>query len=272
MNSKSDFSDALVDDFLHETANRFFGSRKQLEDMITAFHDIVDEVREKESLVAQRAALLNFVLDRGKAAQGFYAALGLDAAVFANGIDFTNQVLPEKAPFSLNRQNRFIKLVLIFYEALRLECHEYMHGRYYMDPEKNGRENVTSHYQQIKTMSELINENIEKINRDMSPVCVLQYARQFHPEMEAMERITGSGGEFGGATACSIDKKLAYEPIDFETLKLKKFPDMPQTVQVKPVITRYCKTLYARQRDAIHAIMDDICEKIKQHPHRNNLT
>ena len=47
MKSKEDFSNALVEDFLSESANTFFGTRKQLEEMIAAFNDIAAELREK---------------------------------------------------------------------------------------------------------------------------------------------------------------------------------------------------------------------------------
>jgi hypothetical protein len=271
MNTKTDFSDALADDFLRETATRFFGNRKQLEDMISAFEESVDELRKKEALVVNRAGLLHFILLKGEAAAAFYTALGVDAAEFASETTFTAEVLPEKVPFAINRRQRYIKLVLLAYDALQKEAHIYMHGRYYNDPELSGRENVTIHYRQIETMAELINETVEKINRDMSPVCTLQYARRFHPEMEAMERITGSGGEFGDATTCSIDQKLAYQPVDFNSLKLKSFPDMPPVETVTPVITGFAKQLYREHQQALHDIMDKMIEDMKSHKNRNPL-
>jgi hypothetical protein len=265
MNTKTDFSDALADDFLRETATRFFETRKHLEDMIKSFEKSVDELREKETLVAQRAGLLNFLLLQGKASREFYEVLELDAESFAVGTGFTDQVLPEKLPFSLNRQHRFVKLVLLAYDALRKECHAYMHGRYYMDPEQNGQENVTGHYHEIETMAELINEKVEQINQDMSPMRTLQYVRKFHPEMEAMERITGSGGEFWGTMTSSIDHKLAYSPIDFERLNLKSYPDMPPLEAARSMITGFAKNLYLHHRNEIRTIMENIIKTIKHH-------
>lgn len=261
MKPKDDFSEALVEDFIRETANTFFGTRKQLEDMIASFHEAVEELREKEAWVAERANLLNFLLLRGKAAEDFYLLLKLDAKPFATGIDFTERVLPEKIPFSLSEQKKIIKLVLWAYEALQQECHAYMNGKYFIDPDE-GIEKVTVHYNQIRMMTDLINERVHKVNTEMSPVCVLQYARKFDLEAEAKERITGGGVNFGGY-ACSIDKKLAYDPVDFESLNLKEFPDLPTTDQVKADITRFCKNLYPGNKHAIHQIVSDLTHRIQ---------
>lgn len=269
MNPNNDFSEVLVEDFLRETATRFFGIRKQLEDMISTFHQSVGELRDKADRVVQRAGLLNFMLLHGKAAAGLYSALGLDAALFAEESAFNAQSLPEKIPFSLSLQHKFNKFVLEAYAALRQECHEYMDGRYYTDP-VSGLENITSHYQQIKLMTTIINEQIEKTNRDMSPVCVLQYAKQFNPEMASKERITGGGCCLGGDSAHGIDQKLAYQPIDFEALDLKSYPELPPLDQAKSVIIRYCRHLVDRNRKEIHDIVTDLHAKIKHRQQRND--
>ncbi len=259
MNPFNDFSDTLAEEVLTDMADTFFGARKQLEDMIEIFQSLVEELREKEVEVAGRAGFLHYVLLRGKVAGDFYESIKVDSPQILLESKFSDKCLPYKIPFAFTDRGKFTKLVLWAYDALQNACDEYINGKYYDDPEEKGRKKLTIHYKLIKNMCKVINEKVYKVNTDVSPVCVLQYAKKFDPETMEKERIAGA--TFGGY-ACSIDEKLAYKTIDFDSLQLKKYPELPKEDKVNFEITLFCKKNYPKYKDEIKKLISDLEDRI----------
>jgi hypothetical protein len=254
MSSHKNFSDSMAEEVLTDMADTFFGARKELEHTIKAFQSLVETLREKETEVDAKAGFLNHLLLYGRAAADFYETIkvGTPSILLENKI--SDRPLLEKVPFALSPKGKFIKLVLRAYDALQEACDEYINGKYYKDPEENVKR-VTVHYKQIKIMCKIINEDVQKINKNMNPACVLQYAKGLDYETRDNERITG--GTLDGY-ACSIDEKLAYKPIDFDSLRLKEYPALPKKDSVISEIRSFCKKIYSKNKTDIDKLIADL--------------
>lgn len=258
----NDFSEPLVQEVLTDMANTFFGTRKELDDMMEALDAFVEELRQREAAIALRAGFLNHLFLDERAARDFYAAIKLDSPELLLEAEFSDKTISQEIPFAFSTKGEYIKLVLSAYDATQKACHEYLNGKLCEDPEEQGRMDVTVHYKQIVKMCEIINEKVHQVNTGMSPVCVLQYAKKFNPEAEEKERITGA--TFGGY-ACSIDDKLAYRPINFDSLQLKKYPELPDHDEVYHEITSFCKKEYHRHKADIKELISNLKLRVETH-------
>jgi hypothetical protein len=254
MSSHKNFSDSMAEEVLTDMADTFFGARKELEHTIKAFQSLVETLREKETEVDAGAGFLNHLLLYGRAGSDFYTSIKVDTPSILLESKIPDQTLLPKVPFALTSKGKFIKLVLRAYDALQEACDEYINGKYYKDPEEEVKR-VTVHYKQIKIMCEIINEDIQKINRNLNPACVLEYAKGLDYETREKERITG--GTLDGYT-CSIQEKLEYKPIDFDSLHLKEYPALPKKDSVISEIRSFCKKIYSKNKADIDKLISDL--------------
>ena len=260
MSSDKDLSDSLVEEVLTDVAGTFFETRRHLEEMMDLLQSFVKTLREKEAEVASRAGFLHYLLLHGREAGDFYKSIKVNSTVILSESKFSDKTIPKKIPFALTARGKFIKLVLWAYDVLQKACDEYINGKYYDDPDEKGGKGITVHYKQIVTICELINEEVRKVNRDMSPAYTLQYAKKFNYETAEKEYITG--GTLAGY-ARSIDEKLAYQPIDFDSLQLKRYPELPTQDKVISEITSFCKRKYSSNKDEIKKLISDLKERIQ---------
>lgn len=254
MSLHKNFSDSMAEEVLTDMADTFFGARKELENTIKAFQSLVETLRKKETEVDAGAGFLNHLLLYGKAGSDFYTSIKVDTPSILLESKIPDQMLLPKVPFALTSKGKFIKLVLRAYDALQEACDEYINGKYYKDPEEKVKR-VTVHYKQIKIMCKIINEEIQKINRNLNPACVLEYAKGLDYETREKERITG--GTLDGYT-CSIQEKLEYKPIDFDSLHLKKYPKLPKKDTVISEIKSFCRNLYNKNKADIDKLISDL--------------
>ena len=255
MNLDKNLGDSLVEEILVDVADTFFAARKHLEEIMDMFQSFVKTLRKKEAEVASRAGFLHYLLLHGREANDFYKLIKVDSVAIASESNFSDKAIPEKIPFAFTTRGKFIKLVLWAYDVLQKACDEYINGKYYDDPNENMGKGVTVHYNRIVIMCELINKEVLKVNRDMSPANTLQYAKKFNHETAEKEYITG--GAFA-EYACNIDEKLAYQPIDFDLLKLKRYPELPAQDKAIFEITSFCKKKYSNNKDEIKKLISDL--------------
>ncbi|MDM8524395.1 hypothetical protein QUF80_13590 [Desulfococcaceae bacterium HSG8] len=258
MNPWNDFSETLAEEVLSDMAGTFFGARKEVEKMTELFQDFVEKFRAKQAETDVRAAFLNYLLLDEKSARSFYESLRVDAEELLSESRFPDN-MPGDIPFAFTAKGEYIGLVLREYDSLQKACHAYLNGE--SDEDILGRETEPEHvyYNLLVTMCDLINEKIHSVNNDMSPSGVLQYARKLVPGTRDKQRITG-GITYGG-DECGINQRLSFQPIDFASLQLKKYPELPGISQVNSRITSFCKKHYAEKKGDIKALIFELKEK-----------
>ncbi|QTA93879.1 hypothetical protein [Desulfonema magnum] len=260
----NDFSDALVEEVLTDAACTFFGARKQMEEMIALFGSFVESLRENEAKVADRAGFLNYLLLGGHAARDFYKFLRVDSPDILLESQFSGAPLPTEIPFAFTKRGEFTKLVLGAYNDLQKVCDEYVNGKADETCCEKNIGKISVYYNLIVSMCDFINEKVRSMNCDMSPSSVLQFAKKFDPGAEKKACITG-GMCFGG-DECGINQRLAFQPVDLDSLDLKTYPELPKQDKVASEITLFCKTLYSCSKDEIKKRIFDLKEKIRMSP------
>ncbi len=228
-----DFNDSLVEEALTDMANNFFGVRIELENMIELVHSFTETLREKETEVAARAGFLNYLLLNWQTADDFYKSVNIDCSENLLNSKLSDKTLPVTLPFALTARGEYIKLVLMAYEALQKVCDEYNNGKDsdYSEDKESG--NMPVYYKMIVNMCNLVNDKVKSVNNHMAPKDALRYVKNFNPELMGKERIIG-GIAFGES---SLNQKLAFQPIGFNSLKLKKYPELPVLHRVSSEIT-----------------------------------
>lgn len=257
------FYDPLVEEVLMDAAENFFGARRQLDGVITLFQSFVEALREKETDIAVRSGFLNYLLLDGSIAPDFYESIHINAPAFLLDSPFSDKTVPNETPFAFTVKGEYTRFVLQAYDDLQQICDEYTHGK----PDDGNRlEKNDAYYNLLVNMCDLINEKVCHVNTNMSPHSVLQFARRFDAETECKENATG------GMIFCGdgINEKLAYQPIDFDSLQLKKYPELPKQEQVASKITSFCKRSYSNHRNEIRQRVSDLKEKIRSFHERLN--
>lgn len=246
------FNDPLVEEVLTDVANNFFGVRRELENMTELFYSYAEKLRIKEAEVGAKAGLLNYLLLNGRAAGDFYRSVSIDLPENLLNSEFSYEILPVILPYAFTAKGEFIRLVLHAYNALQRGCDEYINGKEadYSD-EKDSDNSV--YYKLIMNMCDLVNQKINTVNSHMSPRSALQYVKNFNSEILSKEQITG--GMTFGRQECDINQKLAFQPIDFNSLKLKKYPELPEQYKVSSEIILFCKKLYSKNKQDINNLV-----------------
>jgi hypothetical protein len=257
MNLQNDFNEPLVEEFLTEMADNFFGTRRELEHLTEVFFSYIEVLRKREKEVEDKAAFLNYLLLDTKLSADFYRSIHLDPRDLFSEISCSDEVLPRKFSFAFTPKSEFVKLVLYAYDLLQKASDEYNNGKYDSESDEEA-EKGDVYYKLVLNMCNVINEKVKKVNTDMAPSCVLQFVRKFDSVAQDTENITG--------TICSkydssLDKRLAYRPIDFDSLKLKVFPEFPKKVNIESKITAFCKRVYSDNKEDIKKRISDLKEK-----------
>ena len=233
-------ADALEVEVLTQMADTFFGARKNLDDLAENFKLQVEELRSREGLVISRVLFLRSLFLGQEGEKKFYGALGL-APPFenTNAHSGSRTWQPDSIPFALFASSRFEKLVQQTYAQIHHACEVYMVGEYIEDSEQKGRKRLTLNYQMVVQLWQRLNDRMEKLNNEMTPSSVLQYARS----MRNCEQ-NGQGALTCSLGAQSLDSGLEYHPIPFESLQLWQAPVLPHPDQCAPVIKTFCKGFY----------------------------
>lgn len=267
MSPSLSFSDALAEEVLTDAAGSFFGARKQLEDMIEVFWSFVETFRKKEVNLSAKAGFLNYLLLEEKAAPDFYKRINADFADILLEGKYSDTAILHYTPFAFTGKGEYIKFVLRAYKALQRACDEYMNGKIEIHPYNDGEHEDENeklpdiNYKFLVDLCRVVNDEIRRINSSASLSSVLQFVKKFNPEAMERERATGgTGGEY-----MSIDEKLSYRPIKFESLNLKRYPELPKEEQVVSDIVSFCKKNYTENKADIQKRISDLKKKIREY-------
>lgn len=245
---------ALQSEVLTEMAGTFFGARKAVEDLTEDFLLQAEELRSQAAKVYARVFFLRSLL-LGEAGEAeFFAALGLlPQFPEARGQSGSRTWRPESLPFALFASSRYAKLLLLAYAEVRQACLRYLHGEYEDDPDRKGRKRMSLNYEMVERMCRRLNQRIEKLNADMAPSSVLQYARNISTvEQPGQGAITNTLG------ADSLDKGLKFADVDFAALKLWRAPELPDPTVVGRKIEDFAHAFYKAHAEKLRRVMDDI--------------
>jgi len=248
MGINDDFVNPLVTDILTEVAGNFFEARRLLDHKIELFHNNVELLKQSAGVVDARAAFLNYLLIDETEAAALYESLPLPAKPFLVGEKLSDLARPSSLPAALTVRRKYFKLVFWAFDKLRRACDTYLNGeRRHVNAQRQQEETVKVYFHMLDKMHTLINEDIEKINCYLSPSCTLQYARTFDMQTSEKEKTFGKISP----DLSSLDEKLRYKPIDFGSLNLKTFPDLPSGAAVKTAIKATVKRVYCNQRSRV---------------------
>lgn len=237
---RNDFGDGLVEEVLTDVAQTFFGSRRELDDMIGILNDYAGRLRNFGAAIEARAGLINHLLIRQETAREFYRRIGVENPSIYLGGRLSNLSLPDRIPFALTRRSRFTQWLCLAYARLHQGVALYSRG----GGEEAYGDAVSPEpgvdYRLLEKMCELINRKIRSVNEGISPASVLQYAKGFDTESEARARITGAtSGEYA-----HIDEKFRCPRIEFNMLDLKEFTPLPPPEKVRGRIERFSKDCF----------------------------
>ena len=251
MSDLKDFADQLQEEVVSDMAESYFGARKDLDNMLAAFKVMADELKNIVPRLSQSAARLHVLLLDRETARNFYISLD----ILPSCIPFTDEVprpFFDSLPFAFTTLGRYERCVCRAYDRFQKTADEYLNGRYFDDHERPGRKRLTVHYLRLRALAEHINEEIVKVNDNMSPSGTLRFVRNMDPAQVAREDILGEACLVEG---CGMDRDLRFEKIDFGELDLPLVQDLPPLRLVKNGIHEFCRGMYpARKKDMVKAM------------------
>lgn len=251
MSDISDFADQLQQDVVSDMAESFFGSRKELDDALEAFADMIREFLPVVERLYRAEATLRLLLLDESAADECFRRLGIDPAVIPQAEGAA--ILPrESLPFALTGRRRYTTCVLDAYEQLRRTVQDYLHGQYYDDPVQKGRKRLTMHYRRLEEVAAYINEKIRKANEESSVTSVLREVKRLDPVKMEREQIMGDVYLKEG---CGLDNDMCFVPIDFKGYQFPEVADLPPLKDLREPLKAFCAELYARRRDEARKAM-----------------
>jgi len=251
MSNLKDFADQLQQDVVSDMAKSYFGARKDLDDVIEVFNEMVTEFKVMVPKLSQVAARLHMLLLDRQTARDFYITLD----ILPSCIPFSDEVPKpffNTLPFAFTQQGRFERCVLRAYNHFQQTADEYLNGRYYEDPEQRGKKRLTVHYIRLKALVEHINEEVERVNSSRSPSGTLRYVKGMDPVQMEKEKILGEACIIEG---CGLDRDLEFKPIDFDAINLPVVQDLPRLNMVKDTIRQFCKEIYPSRKEDIAQAM-----------------
>jgi hypothetical protein len=254
-----DACDLLAGEVLGEMAGNFFGRRKALENLINLVLALAEALRFQASAVDGRAGFLTHLLLEPSAAESFYAAIGISSPKPLIVHGFNENALPPDLPSALLPSGRFRKLFKWAYAALEKACDEYMYGPAEPDASQEEEAEIQPSYHLIMKLAERANEEVVRINREVSPSAVLQSARKLGP-IGAYRRHTEDISP--GLECAGFDQKFAFSPLDIEAMSLKAYPELPAAQSIARKIDDFCIRFYTAHRQPVRDMLAALSRRI----------
>jgi len=251
MSQIMDFADDLQIEVVSDMANSYFGARKELDNALDAFTDMVKEFLPTVELLFRAASTLRSLLLDDQTVAAFCDALNLKETDIlpAEGAPIETY---QRLPFALTGRGRYMKSVCMVYTMLCQRTDVYLHGRYFDDPDRKGHKRLTMHYERLQSLSEFINGKIDKVNNNITTTGILRKFREMSPDQVEREDTIGGVNLQDGS---GLDKDLCFIPIDFEGYELPVVHDLPPVDIVRTTIRKFCGELYpARKAEALQAL------------------
>lgn len=243
----SEMADQLKQEVVSDMAESYFGERKNIDDMLEAFHQMAAELEQFLPLVDQSVSRLFQLLLDESIVQEFEQSLGISFDGLSNDAE---ALLPamRHLPFAFTGRGRYEKCLCMVYGQLRGRVNEYINGRYYEDPEKKGRKQLTEHYLRLKALAVLINERMDRVNDGMSPSSTLRYVKEMDTAQCDLENMYGESCLIEGG---ALDRELRFTHIDFEGLGFPELRELPPLSEVKSTIKTFSQKIYPSHRQRI---------------------
>lgn len=254
MDRYSSLATALEAEVLTEMAGTFFGARKAVEDLSEAFMVHVEALRASAAKVFCRVFFLRGLLLGQSGENALFAALGLPPQFPEAASQSGSRCWrPERLPFALFPSSRYVGAVLLAYAEVAHACEVYRHGEYEDDPDHKGRKRLSLNYATLEAQCRLLNKRIEKLNGDMTPSSVLQYARNISTQEQP-----GQGSITNVLGAESLDKGLMYQPVDFAALNLWRAPQLPKPEACREALSAFAKDFYEAHTEKARRVLADL--------------
>ncbi|ADU62697.1 MAG: hypothetical protein KUA35_13380 [Pseudodesulfovibrio sp.] len=252
MSDFSDYADQLQREVVSEMAEGYFGERRNLDDMITDFYAMADELRQQIKTFAMAAARLHHLLLDRPLISNFYLELGVDPVCIPFADDAPVPMFGS-LPFALTGAGRYVRCVRKAYDLFQKAVHEYLHGKYYEKAGEKGRKRMTVSYLGLREFASRINDEVLRVNRNRTPTDALRYVKGLDPSQAERERIIGDVSYVDGGC---LDVDLGFVPVDFDGLGLPEVQDLAPLFKVKSEISRMCRAIHhARSREAGAAML-----------------
>lgn len=261
MNLRDDYIEGMAEELLTDMADRFFSKRRGLEDTIQTLESYVAALKKKKRQVDRRARFLSLLLTGRETARKFYREIGGDPETYALPPELSDGALPPYLSPALTAKGEYLKLVFRAYERLQESVDGYLYGVTDTDGQNRLPENIEAHYTLIEKMCDLVNEQIETVNREMPPGRILDCFRRFDPAMDEKCYITGGGSDY--SDECTLNRRMAFKTLDMHSFELVKLPDLPPINNVRPVISNFCKKLFREETHKIHEVMNTVKHRLK---------
>lgn len=252
-NNVTDIADALVEESLKEAADTFFSKRSGLEQEIESFYSKVDQLKQVGRVVQAYADAIENLLLTKENVEAFYKKINVDQPEIIENNQ--NVKIDVDVPFAITPLGRYLKLFYKLYNSYNEKVEEYYDGRYYDDPNVEGRKLKTVNYEFIKSWLKELNIKINEINKYTSTSEYLRFIKKFDVESEEKERITEATFDIPS------NREEDFETIDFSSLGLGEFHFLPELKEVKSIVKQYCKNLYKEHREEIKRAISTVKKK-----------
>lgn len=247
-----EWGDALVEEGLREAAETFFGARKALEDRIAVFERQAAQLATQAGEIQVWFSGLGCLLGGERRYRALFDALGVlleDEQLYGRAACS----LQFRRPRALTRKGLFVKTVWEVYESLARQVDAYMHGVHYQDALRPGRMLLSVHYEQLARHCEAINARVAEVNEAYRPSESLGFAKRMDVEQVQKESLTGGGGQ-----TWSLDRDMAFAPVDFSAYALPRFPDLPVDAEARKTVQEFCARIVAEDRDHVVEVLEDV--------------
>jgi len=253
VNQYKTLADALETEVLSEMAGTFFGARKALENQAEDLMLAVESLRPVASKVFARVLFLRTLLLGPEGEAALFAAIGLPPQFPDVQLRHGDRAWrPDGLPFALLPSSRFAKAVLLAYGEVAHACEVYMAGEYIDDPDHKGRKRMSPNYKTVESLCAALNKRAAKLNAEMEPSAVLQYARNIGTQEQP-----GQGSITNLLGAESLDKGLMFSPVDFAGLGLWRAPQLPAPQECESKLSAFAKAFYSAHADEVRRVMRD---------------
>ncbi|QJB57763.1 hypothetical protein [Pseudodesulfovibrio sp. zrk46] len=252
-----DIADQLQQEVVTDMAETYFGTRRELDDKIRGFELMVDEFRGLVPRLSQAAARLNLLLLDAPTARDFYIALDIVPSCIPVPSEYVRPFF-DKLPWAFTGGGRYARCVCRAYDLLQKAADDYLNGHYYPDPDVPGRKRLTVHYLRLRALAEHINDEVERVNTELSPSSTLRYVKRMDTEQSEREDVIGLACLTDG---CGLDNDLKFDGIDFNGLNLPVVQDLPRISSVKEAIKDFCKEIYPARKQDITIAMNALREE-----------
>ena len=247
----SNFFEDFHKEIVAEMAGNFFGHRKELEGRLEAFAGLVSEVKKTgERALRQWKRFFALFVDR-HAALEFCRQRGIEADHVPALAAAMNDPRRLRLPFAFTEAGRFRKSVRLAYQAVRQVSLEYMEGDYVPDPRNPARKSLCPNRAALYKLSEALNRQVASVNTGQTASMVLGFTR-------SLDTVGIQKGNIAGATLedpDSLDKDLAFKPVDFETLQLPAIPVPPPLEQARNALDAASARVFRDRRAEAVAAM-----------------